>query len=186
MENSKSTTSKEDMLEVMRKAHEEGEKRRLAQLAARTPEQIARDEENHRIEVETHRRRTGASLPEPVQPAPVPAGQDDVIIAEKHEVGSIIEYRGEKWLVTLCEKETEEEGTVNDEYDERLPLGWHSWLVRLAPQVMQIVSEQFGEGAAQFTSSTTVQFTDEQYAHSLFDLACSPESGLYDKTQVQS
>lgn len=116
------------------------------------------------------------------QPIPVPAGRDEVIIDGKQEVGSVIEYRGEQWLVTLCAKETEVESASNDEYDERLSLGWHSWLVRLDPKVMEIVAEQYAEGAAHFTDSTVVRFSDETSAHSLFDLAYSPENGLYDRS----
>lgn len=125
-----------------------------------------------------------ASEPESA-PVPVPEQHNEVIIDGRYEVGAIIEYRGESWLVTLCEQETEAEGAANDEYDERLPLGWHSWLVRLPAKVMETVAEQYTEGAARFTDSTVVRFADEDFAHSLFDLAYSPTDGLYDKTLME-
>jgi len=112
----------------------------------------------------------------------VPADRNEVIISGEQEVGTIIEYRGEQWLVTHCAKETEVEGAVNDECDERLSLGWHSWLVRLDAKVMEVVAEQYAEGAVRFTDSTVVRFADEDFAHSLFDLAYSAD-GLYDKTR---
>lgn len=173
----------DDFLEIMKKAQEEGEKRRLAQLAARTPEQIARDEENRRIEIETHRKRTGVDS-QPAKEMPVPAGISLVTISGQNTIGEIITYRGEAWLVTHCWNEA---GSGNEDEEEEYgpaPLGWNTSLVRVSPEVMEVVSEQYQIGAAQFTGATTVKFADEEYASSLLDLAYSPEIGLYDRTRV--
>lgn len=84
-----------DFLEIMRKAYEEGEKRRLAQLAARTPEQIARDEEIRAIGIETHRKRTNT-------PTPPPAKKEVVFVTEdQHQVGDILkDAHGREYRVT--------------------------------------------------------------------------------------
>lgn len=168
------------MLEIQQKAFEEGEKRRLAQLAARTPEQIAQEEEKRAIEIETHQKRTGAPTPEKV--IPVPTHVDDLIVSGKNEVGAIIEYRGEEWLVTSCYQESgAERRDIRDEMDEVPPAGWYSALfrVRTNHQAMQIVAEQVRAGQAQFTGPCTVKLADEQYTSDLRDLAYDAERGLH-------
>lgn len=72
---------------------------------------------------------------EEVQNMPVqepPALADEIIIDGQNEVGSVIEYKGEKWLVTLSEytsAQDVQEDVTNEV--EGLSVGWHSWLKRV-------------------------------------------------------
>lgn len=107
---------------------------------------------------------------------------DEIIISGKNEVGSIIEHEGQQWLVSQCERETEvTPANARDEYDERLPIGWHSWLVKVKDKALVVVSEQVKLGKARFTGSTSVLFDDEEYAFDLAKLAYSDEIGLYQR-----
>jgi hypothetical protein len=81
-----------DFLKIMKKAHEEGEKRRLAQLASRTPEQIARDEEIRQIQIETHQKRTGTQTP--------PTQQEATFVTDhKYAVGDTFQSQGGTYTV---------------------------------------------------------------------------------------
>lgn len=126
---------------------------------------------------------TGKAQPVEEKVTPVRADHDDVTISGKNEVGSIIEYCGESWLVTHCYEETgHEPAQIRDEMDEVPPQGWYSELFRVRDNLkaIQVVAEQHQDGQARFTGPHTVKFADEQYAVDMRHLAYSPEIGLYE------
>lgn len=134
-------------------------------------------------EVEMHR-ETGSPISIPADAEkviPVREDRDEVTISGQNEVGTIVEYRGESWLVTHCYEVTGREYTHDEDEDQ--PAGWYSELFRVRDnsKAMESVAEQYATGQARFTGPTTVKFADEDIVHDLRDLTYSPESGLYDK-----
>ncbi len=122
------------------------------------------------------------------QPASAqPELPEEIIIAGKNEAATIIEYKGSQWFVAGCEYESEvTPADTRDEMDERLPIGWHSWLVKVQPgnKALEVVAELVKDGKATLNSSQTVMFPDEQYSSFLRDMAYSEELGLYDRSKV--
>jgi hypothetical protein len=134
-------------------------------------------------EVEAHR-ETGSPIAQPEEKVtPVREDREEGTISGKNEVGTIIEYCGESWLVTDCYEVTGNEYT-HEEDEDQAP-GWYSNIFRVRDntKAMQAVSEQYQEGQAHFTGPTTVKFSDEEYASDLRDLVYAPDRGLYDRTR---
>jgi hypothetical protein len=68
-------------------------------------------------------------LPEHEKPAIV---EDEITIASQEKVGSIIDYRSDRWTVIHCEYLTEKDvAEMEDGFDIFVSAGWHSSLVRV-------------------------------------------------------
>jgi hypothetical protein len=124
-----------------------------------------------------------AAPPREEKVIPVEENRDYVTIPEKNEVGAIIDYRGESWLVTQAYEVTGYEYT--HEEDEAPEPGFYSQLFRVRDnhQAMQVVAEQARTGHAHFTGPFTVKFADEPLPLDMRKLAYSPQSGLSCKPQ---
>lgn len=127
--------------------------------------------------------RSSNPLPDPEL---VPVPQDEIIVNEKYERGSIISYRGDRWFVAQVEHENGTQvapADIRDEMDESLPSGWNSWLVKVHDQALVTVSEEVQAGKATLLGSRAVRFDDGQVSF-LTDLKYSSELGVYDKSKV--
>ncbi len=113
---------------------------------------------------------------------------EEIIIGGQNTVGSLVEYKGQRWLVTLSESEDGvTSADARDDMDEQLPPGWHSWLVKVQPgnTALEVVAELVKSGEARLLGSADVLFTGEKYSSSLRDLAYSDELGVYDRSKIK-
>lgn len=96
----------------------------IAQLEAEYPEFAQRQHAERDARRAEHGYTPSESKPEVLE--------DEIIIEGQNEIGTVVEYSGEKWLVTKCQYISEKDSAdVEDGWDATIPSGRYSWLTRV-------------------------------------------------------
>ena len=123
------------------------------------------------------------------QPPEQKEAEDEIVIDSQEQVGSIIEFHGDKWLVVSSRYITAKEAAdLEDGWDAYVQPGWDTVLrkVKQDDKSLEVVAEQVQSGNAHIEyqqGKQGVLFLDEQQFIPLDDLAYSSEIGLYQKSK---
>lgn len=113
--------------------------------------------------------------------------EDQIVIDSQEQVGSIIEFHGDKWLVVSSRYTSAKEAAeIEEAHDAYVQPGWESVLCKVKDQSLEVVSEQVQSGNARIEYHQGIRcvlFHDEDQVIPLDDLAYRSDIGLYQKSK---